>query len=830
MDSNVDPNSYATSVGIFLFGIGTLALFLWYFATDLDRRKRLLGTVLTVAVAGFAAWASFPLNEKLPLAIDLQGGSSFVVEIQPASEGRAVTASAQQTAIEILGKRLDPDGGKNLIINPQGDNQIEVQMPGVKDDEMAQVRETIQKVARLEFRLVEPDKYPYTKNPGDETVYTPGWVERPIKKKLAEGETEEDLAAKPQQYIMVKNRVQVAGKHVENAGVVFGDRGWEISLALDEEGGEKMYEITRNARHEVDQLAIIIDDEVLSHPVINSTLRSRISITGSFKEREAFDLASALENPLENPLVIASASQISPAYGGKTVQRGVYAGLAGLGLTLLFMLIYYRFAGLVALVGLTVNVLCLFGFMCVFNFTLSMPGIAGIVLTIGVAVDANVLIYERLREEMSAGKSLGGAIHAAYDKAFSAIFDANVTTLITAAIMFMVASGTIKGFATTLTVGVLASLFAALLVTRVCFNWMTGGGKLQKLSMLSLVPNTLYDFLGKRKAALFLSSAIIVVCVGWIGLRNTKLLAYDLNPKGGDKVSVTGASLTDQQILDSLQDLTIFRDGAVFNTEGKGEKVSFYPPTIQTQKSVGGDEEKIIRAEFGTGNAIKGELEKDLQDFSPGAEGSGAAGIGVEEIGPSMSAELLKESFLALLLGLLGILVYLSFRFEVTFALAAIVALFHDVVISIGLTTLLGTQVSVMMIGAFLTIAGYSINDTIVVFDRIRETLRTRKGELEDIMNLAISETLSRTLITSSTTLLTCICLAAYGGPVLREFSIAIIIGILVGTYSSIFVASPLVLWWVQRKNINLRQDILDSDQAKIIQHGVEKEVEPRTS
>jgi len=486
-------------------------------------------------------------------------------------------------------------------------------------------------------------------------------------------------------------------------------------------------------------------------------------------------------------------------------------------------MIYYRLAGLVALVGLTVNVLCLFGFMCVFNFTLSMPGIAGIVLTIGVAVDANVLIYERLREEMKAGKTLTSAIKAAYEKAFSAIFDANVTTLITASIMFMVASGTIKGFAMTLTVGVLGSLFAALLVTRVCFNWMTAGGKLDKLSMSSVVPDKLYDFLGKRGTAFYVSVVAVGASILWLGIKNTDALAYDLNPKGGDKVSITGASLTTDQILESLKDL------GVFNTGAEGKKVDFFPPTIQTQTTVAGDEETIIRLEFGAGNPVKMELEKDFPDMFPVANEGAAAGIGVEEIGPSMSSTLLKESFLALGLGLLGILIYLSFRFEVAFAMGAIVALFHDVVISIGITTMLGTQVSVMMIGAFLTIAGYSINDTIVVFDRIRETLRTRKGDLKDIMNIAISETLGRTLITSTTTLLTCVCLALFGGPVLREFSVAIIVGLIVGTASSIFVASPLVLWWAGRKDINLRQDILDSDQAKIIQHGVEKEVEPRT-
>ena len=307
------------------------------------------------------------------------------------------------------------------------------------------------------------------------------------------------------------------------------------------------------------------------------------------------------------------------------------------------------------------------------------------------------------------------------------------------------------------------------------------------------------------------------------------MLAYDLNPKGGDKVNITGASLSSDQILGALKYLTIHNDAGIFNTDGRGSKVDFFPPTIQTQKIATGEEETIIRSPFGTGNAIKMALETAFPTMFPADTEGATGGISVEEIGPSMSSTLLKESALALGLGLLGILIYLSFRFEVAFAVGAIAALAHDVILSIGVMTMLGTSVSVMMIGAFLTIAGYSINDTIVVFDRIRETLRTSKGDLKEIMNVAISETLGRTLITSMTTLLTCICLALLGGPVLREFSVAIIVGIVIGTYSSIFVAAPLVLWWAQRKDINLRQAILDSDQAKIIEEGIEKEVAPRT-
>jgi SecD/SecF fusion protein len=826
MELIAEVSQYTMSVSIFLFGVGMLGLFLWYFATERDVSKRRVGTVLALLATGFASWASFPLNEKLLLAIDLQGGSAFVVEIQPSNEGDPVTPSAQEKAMEILRKRLDKSGGMNPNFNTQGENRLEIQMPGVKDEDMEGVRNTIQKVARLEFRTVKPGSFPFEKQAGDEPALEPGWAERPLLKRLEEGETQEASDAKPTQYIMVKNRTEVGGEHVTKARAAFLPEGWVILLELDGTGGDKMYETTKALRHGTDQLAILVDGEVISHPSVNNTLRDNIQISGRFTEREAFDLASALENPLKNPLVIKSASQVSAAYGKNTIKQGIYAGLAGLGLTLLFMIVFYRVAGLVALVGLTVNIVLLFGFMCVFKFTLSMPGIAGIVLTIGIAVDANVLIYERLREEMKAGKSLAASIQAAYDKAFSAIFDANVTTLITATIMFMVASGTIKGFAMTLSVGVLASLFAALLVTRVCFSWLTKVEKIKNLGMGSFLSEKVYDFLGKRKIALVVSLVLLAVSVGWISIQRSDALAYDL--KGGDLVSVAGSELSDQEILDSIKDLKVYRtEEPVFNTEGNGKEVPFYPPAIQTQQPLQGLETKLIRTSHGTGAFIRAAIINGHPALFA-ADAENQAGITVDEIGPSIGGELLRNSLVALGLGLLGILIYLSFRFEIAFALGAIAALLHDVVISIGLVSLLGTSLSVMMVGAFLTIAGYSINDTIVVFDRVRETLRTRKGELKDIMNLAISQTLRRTVITSGTTMITCLCLALFGGPTLREFSLAIIVGIFVGTYSSIFVAAPLVLWWVTKRNVDLRQDILDADEAKVIQQGVEREVEPK--
>ena len=456
--------------------------------------------------------------------------------------------------------------------------------------------------------------------------------------------------------------------------------------------------------------------------------------------------------------------------------------MVGLLLTFGFVLVYYRFAGVLASLALLVNIVVLFGLLVSWGSVLTLPGIAGIILTIGLSIDANVLIYERLREELTAGKALRPALDGAYRKAFTSIFDANVTTLITSVILFLYAAGPVKGFAVTLTLGIIASLFSALLVTRNGFAWATDRFGLTRIRMMHFFENPHFDFMSKARFCAVASLLVIGASVTVFALRGSKNFGIDF--KGGDlTVMTTRQRLDVGKVRESLRAM------------GQQEA------SIQDQQK-NGQQLLTVRSAADTGLKVAQQIEKAFP----------AAGLKLEQhntVGALVGKQLAVKSMVALGLGVLGILIYVSLRFEFSFALGAIVALLHDVIITIGVFALLGRELSLVMVGAVLTIAGYSINDTIVVYDRIRSGLREgRKGSVREIMNASINETLGRTVLTGGMTLVTVLALYIGGGPVLNDFALAILIGVLVGTYSSVFVASPIVLWFSRGEKARLRQEV----------------------
>ena len=584
---------------------------------------------------------------------------------------------------------------------------------------------------------------------------------------------------------------------------------------------------------------------------------------------EVRTVSNALNNPLKYPLNILSERNVTARYGEEVVRQGVTAAIAGLALTLLFVLIYYRFAGFVALIGLTVNMLILFGAMAMFGATFTLPGIAGIILTIGVAVDANVLIYERLREEIAGGKSLINAIRAAYEKAFSAIFDANITTLLTAIILLWRASDQMKGFAITLTIGILSSMFAALLVTRVFFFWGSDTGALKKLSFMNLIPAKTIKFMEMRKPAFMLSSILLIGSLVVMGTKRESSLGIDF--LGGSIVNIQlkeGQELSEATVKKAISDLTLEKNPTIqleqpvgaegdlisikcasndlekiesklrsdIGILGEGESIVNIQlkegqelseatvkkaisdltleknPTIQLEQPVGAEGDLIsIKCASNDLEKIESKLRSDIGILGEkNTEGNYDIALDNETISASLGGEFLKNSFYALGLGLLAVLFYISLRFEFSFAVGAFAALFHDILICIGVVIMCGTELSLIHVGAFLTIAGYSINDTIVVFDRMRESLRSKRGDVAQVMNLAINATLSRTILTSVTTFVAVLVLWIFGGSALKDFSFAIMIGVVVGTYSSIFIAAPVVYIW-SKKGSKLRQELIDA-------------------
>ena len=757
----------------FTFGLLLLVLFGWYFASELPARKRWLGLILTLLLTAFCVEQIVPPEKKIRLGLDLQGGTSFLIRLIPQTQN-GITPALLEQAVEVIRKRVDQYGVSEPVITPQGRDRILVQIAGLDSKQTEEAKSQLQRVAKLEFSIVdEGGSARLDRIKKGEEIMDPSLVIMPMTTGKDKKETTE---------ILVKRRAGLTGEHVTRAFAFFDQQGYGVSLELDAEGAKIFDEVARQNKGR--QMAIILDGEVISAPVLQSDhFGGRAQITGHFTDKEARDLSSALENPLRVPVQIEETRSVSPTLGADSIKSGVLAGVSGLVLVMIFTMFYYRFAGLIAVFGLLINMVLLFGAMAMFNFTLTLPGIAGIILTIGMAVDANVLIYERLREEMQAGKSLSSALTGAYDKAFSAIFDANLTTLITAIILFWQATGSVKGFAVTLTVGIIASMFSALLFTRTAFRWLVDKCGLVKISMMNLVPPQKFDFLGKRHLAAGISILLIVGSVVVFAMRGEKNLGIDF--RGGDLL-----------ILDSTQPLTIAEARSAVQDPGV---------VIQYERE-GTRQLLTLRGPEGSSGGLVQQLQAKFPD-------KGISVIGQDTVGPQIGMEFAKNALFALGLGMLGILVYVTLRFEFSFAVGAVVALIHDVIITVGLFSLIGGELSLVMVGAILTIAGYSINDTIVVFDRIREGLtHGERGSIQSLMNTSINETLSRTILTGGTTLLSVGALYFFGGAVLRDFSFAILMGIAIGTYSSIFVAAPVVLWASRIRGKSVRREVLETE------------------
>ncbi len=802
---------YEDPLTIFVTGMILVILFFWYFATDIERRKRNVGTVLLIGMTALCVLAATPVKERLKGGIDIVGGSSFTLRVQPresdSGEKMEVTPQQVEQAILVIEKRLNSMGTSEPLIARQGADGILVQMPGVEPETSAKIRETLEKVAKLELREVsrrndEPgdDGKPLAERVQNGSEIIPGYKAYTLKGKDEDG----NEYTRP---ILLNRRMALGGSDIADA-VPSPQQADAVSITLNAEGTDKMIALTKNMRSGLDRIAIVLDGEVISAPVVNQTpLGKQFIVEGLREPGEVQNLANALMNPLENPLVVEMEDTVSPTLGAAVVKQGIWAGIVGLTITALFVLLYYRFAGIIALFGLAINGVILFGVMAMFGFTFSLPGIAGMILSIGMAVDANVLIYERLREEMEAGKSFKTAISASYDKAFTAIFDSNFTSLITAVLLFIFGSSAIKGFSITLTIGIVASMFSAILVTRVLFRWGTDLNALKKVSFLNLFKATKFDFIGKSRACALLSIVLVVLSLAAFGLRKDHAFGVDFT--GGTLIKFqlgTDVKIPTADVEKALSTLQLAK--AAYPQEQGNPATG----TLLTVRCDTRDADTII-AKLRESIPALGE-KKSGANSETAADHNYVIDSSKVEVSALIGGTFLKDSLIALVLGLIGILLYITFRFEFSFALGGFVAILHDVIISVGLVVLLGGELSLIHVGAILTIAGYSINDTIVVFDRIRENLLIRGGSIKSIMNEAINATLSRTLLTSATTIITVAILSLFGGSSLRDFSVMILIGLVVGTYSSVFVASPIVLWWSTRKGSDLRTDVLATEQA----------------
>ena len=730
------------------------------------------------------------LKEEFP-HLDVQGPRRqdsaliYTLSLKP-DELKRLREQTLNQSLEVLRNRIDQFGVTEPVILRQGSTQIVVQLPGIQDPQRA--LDLIGKTAQLEFKLVDDQASVNLQDLIDKALkdgrLKQGYSREDLNKALADKIPPEDevyieksidresgrLASKP---LLLKKKVLLTGDAIKNASVRIGDYNEPyVSVDFNRRGGNEFARITgENVKR---RMAIILDGVVRSAPVIQERIGGgKAQITGSYTADEAHDLAIVLRaGALPATVKIVQNITVGPTLGADSIHKGWVSGLIGTMLVVLFMLFYYRFSGIVANYALVLNVIMLLGVLSLLNATLTLPGIAGIILSIGMAVDSNVLIYERMREEFHAGKPLKAGVDGGYDKAFWTIIDAHVTTLITACALFLFGTGPIKGFAVTLSLGVVLNLFTALFGTRVVYDYVILKRWLKKLSFFELFQKPNIDFIGFRRYA-FISSGILCL----LGL-----VAFVQLSRGQGNLGVEFSSGAMVQ-LSVAKTFTVDEVRQALNKEGWGHA------EIQPVDGGKGLMVKVKKSEESVGqmaDKLAGILNQSLAQnkFTVAS---------TAEIGASISQDLRNKAIIAIIVSMLGIILYLAWRFEFIFGIGAAVATLHDVLAVLGIFWLFDKEITLLVVTALLTLAGYSLTDTVVVFDRIRENLARKRGKLGEIINLSVNEVLSRTIVTSSTVFLVVLALYFFGGVVLEDFALAMILGVLVGTYSSVFVASPVV-------------------------------------
>ncbi|MCG6931465.1 MAG: protein translocase subunit SecD [Desulfofustis sp.] len=740
-------------------------------------------------------------DEELEVQVDAKEGS-FPRIILKLSQDKIdyIKNNAVAQSLEIIRNRIDQFGVAEPVIIRQGTDEIVIQLPGIRDPERAM--KLLGDTAQLEFKMVAESEGinidQLISSVTQSGQWSGKWQELDEVKKLNqlliaqlpantsiyfERLTDKQTGIESGQPILLENKVLMTGDMVKNAQVRIGGTFNEpyVSLDLTSRGGKLFANITeKNVGRRV---AIVLDGVVKSAPVIRERiLGGSAQISGSFTHEEASDLAIVLRvGALPAPVEVIQNMTVGASLGQDSINKGLTSGLFGALMVVVFMVIYYRLSGIIANFALALNILFLFSGLAVLNATLTLPGIAGIVLSIGMAVDANILIFERMREEQALGKPVRASIDSGFGKAFWTIVDSQVTTLITALALFLFGTGPIKGFAVTLTLGIIFNLFTALVCSRLAFDTLTAKKVLTKLSFMQITKGTNIDFMGLRKIAFGLSGALVLL--GLIAVLQIMRGSANLG------VDFSGGSLLQYQ---AAREFTMAEVRDAFSRSGM-EAVDLQEVENENRLII-----KVKKSEATVANLA------DQVDriFAETLADKGFTLESQSEIGSSVSAVLRNKAIQAILISLAGVIVYLAFRFDLGFGLAAAVATFHDVLVVLAVCWLLNVEITLLIVTALLTLAGYSLNDTVIVFDRIRENMNKRDtNEIEaSVINTSVNQVLSRTIITGLTTVVALFALFLFGGTVIHDFSFALIVGIAVGTYSSIFIASPLLTYWKRKQ------------------------------
>jgi SecD/SecF fusion protein len=705
------------------------------------------------------------------LGLDLRGGTQIVLQTRNGEQTRADAATTDQ-AMEVLRRRVDQLGVSDSTLVRSGDRRIIVELPGVTDPREA--AEVIGRTAQLSFR---PVLAPTGSGPA---------------KPPAGGLAVSDETGNP----MLLGPVALSGRQIDGAQATTEPlAGWQVAVDFAGDGTRAWQQLTARAAcsppgDPARRVAILLDDKVVSSPQVSPEATCEagfagpaMRITGSFTEDEARDLALLIRaGALPVPVDVVQQQVVGPTLGKQAIDDSARAALIGAFATILFIVAVYRLVGALAAVALVAYGLVSYAALLAVGATLTLPGLAGFVLAIGMAVDANVLVFERAREEYTAKPSLRTAIRDGFSRAWSAIADSNVTTLVAAALLFLLASGPVRGFGITLGIGVLVSMFTALVLTRLPAEallrrrWLIVRPRWSGLAHQGWVRRTIVtrnpDLMGRRRLWLAVSAAAVLLAFAGIATRGVDL-----------GVEFAGGRLVE------------YTTSRPLTTEAAREAVAAAGLDSGIVSKVGEDNLSVRAAAFDDAT------EQRVRDALTARGGGDVQRLTDNKVGPSLGAELRDKALLALGIALAAQMAYLSLRFPWRWGAAAVLAMTHDVVILIGVFAWLGKPVDGVFLAALLTVVGYSVNDSVVVFDRIRELVRGQRGmsprlrtPFAGLANAACLQTVPRTVNTGLGAVFILAALAVLGGPSLVDFAIALLIGILVGTYSSVFLATPLAI------------------------------------
>ena len=725
-------------------------------------------------------------SSSIRLGLDLNGGVEFYLVLEPDS-GQSEDMKRnmeedfdryREVAVETLRKRLEGQSIFEAEIAPAGATGIVLRAPIVSKDEKAKLRDLIQMSAKLEFRLVRENipaeaREQYRANP-EYMEYTEMENGKPVIHSY-----------------LVQLLPEMDGKNITMARAHRDEMTGQLQIMLqfNAAGAEEFKVVTE--KYVGKQLAIVLDGKLYCAPRINEPIAGgNASISGSFTEEEAKGIADALvSGSFPFKISVQATFDTDPTLGRASVQNGIFVGIISLALVAVFMLIYYRFSGLISVIALALNIMLILGAMAAFDSTLTLPGIAGIVLTIGMAVDANVLIFERIREELKTGKSLFNAVNSGYNRALSAVVDSNITTLITSFILMYVGTGAIKGFAVTLCIGILSSLFSAVFVTRLVYDYLFRCLNLKKLSMMQLVRSSNIDFVKIWRYTLSLSGLLVILLVVLFAIRGRGVLGIDFTGGSAITYNYTQKGNTSEM-------------AQVLKAAGYDEPSATYKTNIAAEDGNGEFLEIRLRGSNDSAEMTKVKVGELLQKNFPACGIQVDDSANIQQLNGLIGKEFTKAAIWAIALALVGIGAYIVFRYEWAYAVSSVLALLHDVLVVLAVYLLSGRTVGLTTVAAFLTVIGYSINDTVVIFDRLRENLNLHKTDsFESMVNLSINQTISRTLITSLTTFIVVFIMWLFGGPEISDFVFVMMWGIILGTYSSVFLSGPFVAWQMRRKH-----------------------------